>query len=597
MRVQVAQGSWRFVVLIVALLAAVVAFAEFGGNTFRPLGVIAWGVSVIAFVIALGAHPLRLHLRLSRREWLVLAVVLLIGAVFRFYQLDLNPREMNSDHAEKLLDVHDVLRGKAPIFFERNTGREPFQFYWTVALIHLSRLLPVPLALAPDFMALKVGTAIWGMLSLPAVYGLARTLFGARTAAFAALFAAVMSWGVLAQRFGLRAGIHTTMAAWVLFWLVRAVQTNGRNAFLALGFSLGVALLGYIPARVLPLVVLLFIAARGVLLWRRREFDALERLLRNAGASFVLAGLVVLPLLRYTLERPDMVFYRVATRLAEAEKPIEGNPLLIFADNMRRALLMFHVTRDETWVTNLPDRPILDPVLGGLLIAGLVLTFVLGVSRRAWGMVVLLPFAAMILLLPSALSLAFPRENPSAIRTLGALPIVATLCALPLGWALDATRSRRVLHGAVLVAAMGVGIVVGALNAQRVFVDYPAQYCPRAQNASDIARVMREAAARGVPQQNIWLVGYPHWVDHRAVGVWLGDIYFNNVAGASVGLKDAAEVALAPGPALFVMHPADAGSLSRLLARFPHARYRLLEGTQCDGREFLVFEVPASEVP
>lgn len=582
--------------LIVSLLAAAVAFAEFGGNTFRALGVIAWGVSVAAFVASLIARPINLRPTLSRRDWLVLVIVLLVGAGFRFYQLDLNPHEMNSDHAEKLLDVYDVLRGAAPIFFERNTGREPFQFYWTVALIHLSRLLPPPFVLAPDFMALKVGTAIWGLFSLPAIYGLARALFGARAAAFAALFAAVMSWGVLAQRFGLRAGVHTTMAAWVLFWLVRAVQTNARNAFLALGVSLGVALLGYIPARVLPLVVLLFIVARGVQLWRQRDLLAWRHLLSHSVASFALAGLVILPLLRYTLERPDMVVYRMATRLAEVEKPIEGNPLLIFADNLWRALLMFHVTRDETWVTNLPDRPILDPVLGGLLIAGLVLALVLGARRRNWEML-LLPIAVVILLLPSALSLAFPRENPSAIRTLGALPIVAALCALPIGWALETTRAHRLVHRVVFTAAVGLSVSVGALNAQRVFVDYPAQYCPRAQNASDIARVMREAAAQGVSLQNIWLVSYPHWVDHRAVGVWLGDIYFSNVTGASVGLQDAAEVSLAPGAALFVLHPADAGSLSRLLVRFPYARYRVQEGTQCDGREFLVFEVPALEVP
>ncbi|MCS7325440.1 MAG: glycosyltransferase family 39 protein [Thermoflexales bacterium] len=589
---RVPQTSWRAVGLIVSLSAAGLAFAESSDNTFRPLGVAAWGISVIAFAVALLDRPVHWRPALARGEWLALLAVLLIGAWFRFYQLDVNPREMNSDHAEKLLDVHDVLEGRTAIFFERNTGREPFQFYWTAALIHVSRLLPSAWSLAPDFMALKIGTAVWGLLSLPAVYGLARMLFGARAAMFAALFAAVASWGVLAQRFGLRAGIHTTMAAWVLFWLVRAVRTNKRNDFLALGLSLGLALLGYIPARVLPLVIALFIGARAAQLWVQRSSELAQRLLMNAGVSLWLAGLVVLPLARYALERPHMVFYRVATRLAEAEKPIEGNPLLIFADNMWRALLMFHITRDETWVTNLPDRPVLDPLLGALLVLGLVL--VIGSSKwRRMGVLVVLAIA--ILLLPSALSLAFPRENPSAIRTLGALPFVMTLCAVPLGWGLELTQRWRVAHLAAWLVVLGISAAVVALNAQRVFVDYPAQYCPRAQNASDIAQVMREALGRGVPRQNVWLVGYPHWVDHRAVGVWLGDIRFNNVAGASVGLTDAALAPLAPGRAVFVLHPADARSLSNLLARFPQGRYRLFEGSQCDGREFLVFEVSADE--
>ena len=51
------------------------------------------------------------------------------GAYFRYAQLDAIPPEMTSDHVEKLLDVNDVLQGKYRVYFERNTGREPLQFY------------------------------------------------------------------------------------------------------------------------------------------------------------------------------------------------------------------------------------------------------------------------------------------------------------------------------------------------------------------------------------------------------------------------------------------------------------------------------------
>jgi len=44
------------------------------------------------------------------------------------------PGEMFSDHAEKLLDVGDVLNGKLSIFFPRNSGREAIQMYLTAAV-------------------------------------------------------------------------------------------------------------------------------------------------------------------------------------------------------------------------------------------------------------------------------------------------------------------------------------------------------------------------------------------------------------------------------------------------------------------------------
>ena len=123
-----------------------------------------------------------------RLSWTALAVIVLIviGAGFRFWRLDELPPEMTSDHVEKLLDVHDVVVGKRPIFFERNTGREPWQFYWTWMFIRLFHL-------ETKYLALKLGTAAVGLLMLPGVYLLGRDLFGRWVGLWATLFAAVAS--------------------------------------------------------------------------------------------------------------------------------------------------------------------------------------------------------------------------------------------------------------------------------------------------------------------------------------------------------------------------------------------------------------------
>ncbi|NBQ62445.1 MAG: hypothetical protein EBU40_09215 [Proteobacteria bacterium] len=60
---------------------------------------------------------------------LIVISLLVAGALVLTWRVAEVPREMTSDHAEKLLDVQDVLDGQYRIFFPRNTGREAMQFY------------------------------------------------------------------------------------------------------------------------------------------------------------------------------------------------------------------------------------------------------------------------------------------------------------------------------------------------------------------------------------------------------------------------------------------------------------------------------------
>src|SRR5207247_10971473 len=120
-----------------------------GGYSWRLGGVLAWIVSVAAWMASRGdwkraaqewaavarqrfmavARAERFCVHVTRAA-LLFTLVLLVGAYFRFAQLDSIPPEMTSDHVEKLFDVNDIINGKRPVFFERNTGREPIQFYF-----------------------------------------------------------------------------------------------------------------------------------------------------------------------------------------------------------------------------------------------------------------------------------------------------------------------------------------------------------------------------------------------------------------------------------------------------------------------------------
>jgi len=107
------------------------------------------------------------ELRINPWTLLVFLAFLVVG-FYRFYRLNQVPPEMFSDHAEKLIDVSNVLQGQYAIFFPRNTGREAFQMYLTAATARL-------FGTGISFLSLKLGTCLVSYLSLPFIYLLIRS--------------------------------------------------------------------------------------------------------------------------------------------------------------------------------------------------------------------------------------------------------------------------------------------------------------------------------------------------------------------------------------------------------------------------------------
>jgi hypothetical protein len=104
------------------------------------------------------------------------------------------PSQMISDHAETF-DV--MLNGQTSIFFERNTGREFFQFYLTAAI---SLLFKTGLT----FLSLKIGTVLAGLVTLIYIYLLGKEIGNARVGLLAMVFAGIAYWPNVIARYGLR---------------------------------------------------------------------------------------------------------------------------------------------------------------------------------------------------------------------------------------------------------------------------------------------------------------------------------------------------------------------------------------------------------
>ena len=582
--------------LIGGLVLAGLTYLTSADNTFRLPTVVFWIGSVVAIALAFWDRELqpsgwlnRLKLRLSPRRlkiefdpWMLLVLgAFLLSAYFRLGKLAEVPYEMWSDHAEKILDVVDVLNGQTLIFFPRNTGREPLQLYLIAAAVKW-------FGAGLSYLTMKTISAVAGLLALPYIYLLGREVGGRRVGLVAMLLAGVAYWPNVVGRIGLRHVFYMFFVAPGMYYLVRGLLRGRRNDLLLSGLAIGAGLYGYTASRITPLL-----APLGFALYLLHGQSRSHRKWALAGfAMLVLVALAVsVPLLRVAYEEQDMLLERSLARLTSNEQALPGPPLQLFLSNLWRALRMFAWDNGEIWVVSVPFRPALDWVTGALFHLGIVITLVRYIRRRHW-VDLFLVLSIPVLLMPSVLSLAFPAENPHPSRTSGAIVPVFIIAALPLAalpaWAQDHLRLRR--SGAVAaVAAILIFLVAASINHRLTFKEYGVLERNGTWNTTEAAAVVRGFVDSIGDFEHVHILAYPHWMDTRLVAIIAGR------PGADPVLWPDQLEALAPTtrPQLFLLHPEDAENLSRLRQTYPTGTLSSYNSPM-EGRDFRIYFVPAA---
>jgi 4-amino-4-deoxy-L-arabinose transferase-like glycosyltransferase len=580
--------------LMLGLILALAAFAAFGGNLFTPLNLTLWGLAIALCLRALWLdHPgqpawdLRLErllrrsawtFHISRRRLALLAVVALI-IFFRTYQLEGVPPEMNSDHAEKLLDVLDVLNGQTRIFFPRNTGREFFQFYLTAAVAQL-------FGTGLSFLSLKIGTVLAGFMALFYIYKLGKEIANAEVALWALAFAGIAFWPNIISRIALRFALYPLFAAPMLYYLLRGLRRSDRTDFILAGIALGLGLHGYSSARILPFVVVVAVAL--YLLHRQSQGVRRETVLRLGLLAFF-ALLLFLPLLRFAVENPEAFAYRAFTRLSDWERPLPGPAWQIFLQNLWNAWVMFFWDDGEVWLHSVPHRPALSAVAAALYFIGSVTLLVRYIRRRHWLDLFLL-LSVPLLMLPSILSLAFPGENPSLNRTSAAVIPVFLITGLGVH-ALTKTIRRGLGERSGRPLAWGLAGLLLVFSAAQdydlVFNQYRTEYARNAWNSSEMGQVIHDFAATAGTLDSAWVIPFPHWVDTRLVG-FIAGYPGHDYAVFPDQLEFTTEVS---GPKLFLLKPEDEEGLLALRRVYPNGWVKVYDA-QVENKDFLMYFVP-----
>jgi hypothetical protein len=590
----------RHVPLYMSVPFILLCFLAFGGNEFTPLNIFLWlaalylvlaGLWVQASEKSVRNRLLRslkflknptIRIKLTPWFWLMVASTALI-VFFRFYWLEGVPGEMFSDHAEKLLDVGDILAGKTSIFFPRNTGREAFQMYLTASV---SKIFGTGLS----FMSLKIGTALAGLLTLPYIYLLGKEVGNRWVGLLAFVLAGIAYWPNVISRVGLRFTLYALFTAPTLYYLIRGLRTSRRNYFLLSGLALGLGLHGYSPFRFVPLVVVLAVGL--YLLHGQSKGKRLSAVWALAVLAFI-ALLIFLPLFRYILEDPQMFSYRMMSRLGTAERGFPGAPLDIFFKNLWKAEVMFFLDNGGIWVHSIPGRPALDVVSASMYFLGTILLFGRYLRKRNWVDILLL-LSVPLLMMPSILSLAFPDENPSLNRTAGALVPVFVIAAIGMQGIMSSiiTRVRFRTTGKILAAGLGLFLITvsSVNNYSLVFENYNDQFMRGAWNTSQMGGVIRGFSESIGDLDSAYVVPYPHWVDTRLVGIRAG------YPAKDYGLwpEDFGETLANDGTKIFLIKPEDSDSLRALKLLYPFGIFQIVEGPY-EGRDFIVFTVPSEK--
>jgi len=306
--------------------------------------------------------------RLSRRtEWFILAAILLLAAFFRLYRLEAIPPGFTHDEAAHGHDSIAILNGARPLYETVGYGREPLYDY-AVALTMgvLNRT---------DYLAVRLASALFGLLTVVATYLFVRRMFDVPTALLTAAMLSVSFWAVSTSREALRSVMLPALLAFaVYFWWLGYTSLHapyGRAVasplhFCLAGLFLAATLWAYMAARA---TWILFVA--GPVLCAAFDRERFRRLWPGMLLTLAIGAALAAPMFLWLQAHPG-----AEQRLGQLGEPLRllagGNPSEVL-NNTVAALGMFTFRADTLWLYNIPGKPWLDPVTGMLFYAGILL--------------------------------------------------------------------------------------------------------------------------------------------------------------------------------------------------------------------------------
>ncbi|MBZ0255831.1 glycosyltransferase family 39 protein [bacterium] len=444
--------------LIVGLLFSWMGFigSQYWGASWWP--VLPWFVGPLLCVFAV-RKQYKTAFQPASLAWG--AAILLLALFFRTYRIGDIPYGLWLDEVYSLWD--------ALLSFENHTLR-PFETMplvraneFDITQLYLLIIGGVAKYLSLSYLTVKWFSILPGLGIVLATYCLGKWSYGAWVGRLAALLVAVNSWQVTFARWGWLQQVYVMCALFALAYFIRAYRYKCPRSAALSGLWLGYGFFTYLP-------IVITTATIG-LLWIISFFEDDRRLrIKQCALSALLCMIVFAPLCAYYRAHPGVFMVR-AQSAGVSKDVFQADSLAPLKENIRRYLVAFHWQGDRIGRHNVPGKPMFDPITGGLLFAGLLLT-----AYRFYR-----PSERMLLIATSAAMaggiLSMSAEAPNTFRLGVVGPILCLWAALPLASMMQRRQQqnqddeRTRLWVPALIGLLFVGMA--GLSYYRYFVQYP----------------------------------------------------------------------------------------------------------------------------
>lgn len=401
--------------------------------------------------------------------------VLLLAAVFRFYDIQNYPPGLFPDEAANGEDVLLILDGDVRPFYPRGNGREGLFFLLQAVSVWL---------LGAGVWQLHIVSAVVGLLTVLAIYFATRVWFGRLAGLMAALLLATNHWHVTLSRTGFRAIMIPLFVLLFTAWAgytIKAVKKGqrGRSYLYAVlaGAAWGGGFYTYIAYRVMVgvvagIAVLLILAA-----WHPRiGFPHWRRYGKQLIAGTAAAVIVLAPLGWYFIQHPEAFAGRagqVSIFNPDLQREYGGGSWLgtLIYSTRQTAMSFFAGSGDLNWRHNVAGFPLLNQLTGLLFLLGLawairgffiVLIKIIQGTEVHLGMI----YAYLLLLLGGMMVpvIMTAEGMPHGLRSIGLLPAIfilaGTAAAVLIHWGIKKSRQRQ---GTRWLTSIWWGVVIGVV--------------------------------------------------------------------------------------------------------------------------------------
>ncbi|HEX3051429.1 MAG TPA: glycosyltransferase family 39 protein [Aggregatilineaceae bacterium] len=196
------------------------------------------------------------------RIWLSVTLIFLCGLALRTFYLDTSPYIQAGDEAAfamEAVNIRDFCHWQVNPF-EYGIWHHPRVFHVTLAAI-ISLF-------GQTLFAARLLSALLGSLTVPAVYLMARRMFDHRVGLVAAVFMAAYPLHVHFSRTGINQTGDPLFAALTFAFLTQALRSGDRMEAALAGWSMGLSQYFYSAARLVPLLMLVYVGLYLLVDWR-----------------------------------------------------------------------------------------------------------------------------------------------------------------------------------------------------------------------------------------------------------------------------------------------------------------------------------------